>query len=903
MEDLNALPPPHCILLATTLAAAANITALRTLSSCRRDVFDLELTLRVLLSCLPESLDPQAYTPYLRELVTDGIEGGQGHNELDLSSVRELNQAEVRKLLKSIRIFRLRHPSVPAEAEADPLAHFLIYRAHRIDSETGLFHLVPQLLEPFLHHSDYARDFYVGTVLPLFRLEHQNEERAQPGHTLEGFEKLEGYNGVDELLSTGAGNREKYEHLGPRLRRVVAPWIYGRQRWAATGSEAKRRRLDDASGSGDAVTRGTRPRRQWQDVNDWLLSKAVTNLGITREAVDDWAGPSDVDFGGEEALEQQYGYEEEEASRLRQRYCQTTFAALYAAEADDSKTVDEAHSMLVRIAELNNFVPPPELATSIRLLPRIDRQSEILEKGAIDYLDYDSLLSQDNPLTSPQLEAFSLLQMLVYSAYLISELGRPLSVTKIAKLRFWSDESEQLTLLQRVLHGMIRDTEGWLSARDTILWLWDWALLDKPELPDTGCGMFGKIRRDKLEREFLQAACTAGQYDLVVKVYILDERAPLSQQVVEDTLLGLALRYYDEASNGNRARGAMKKASDVVLTFRSHFPDSTALARCSELIAATHAMSFYSLTLQKGIPTKPVSIRLSEDAIGLLQTILEQNPGSYTQVDKLIEIGQKLVHAHIGSEDPSDTAGPTAEESETLVERRITGMAIEAALSEDDFETAYSYVVNRLSPASNPSSDDISWRAAYIAGRQRPSIVKPAASGTATSPQVRRLEQRMELLSQSLLLAPATALPEVLAAWRRCEEELLAVVASEKEAEEEFDDHADKRELGPLPGAFGNAEPAFMVQPKRKELGRGAAEEAPMGLFEVARGAAAAFGRSTNRQGAKSSPQTQALEGEAHVDSAGRQRKRDMIANAVTGGMASGIGWVLGAKPQVGEGG
>ena len=29
----------------------------------------------------------------------------------------------------------------------------------------------------------------------------------------------------------------------------------------------------------------------------------------------------------------------------------------------------------------------------------------------------------------------------------------------------------------------------------------------------------------------------------------------------------------------------------------------------------------------------------------------------------------------------------------------------------------------------------------------------------------------------------------------------------------------------------------------------------------------------------------------------GRRRKRDVVADAVTGGLASGIGWVLGATP------
>ena len=95
-----------------------------------------------------------------------------------------------------------------------------------------------------------------------------------------------------------------------------------------------------------------------------------------------------------------------------------------------------------------------------------------------------------------------------------------------------------------------------------------------------------------------------------------------------------------------------------------------------------------------------------------------------------------------------------------------------------------------------------------------------------------------------------------------------------------------------------------MIQPKRKELGRGATEEAPMGLFEVARGAAAAFGRSTSRQAPKTFAKPVGDDDDlAGTDAPERQRKRDMLANAVTGGMVSGIGWMLGAKPTAGQDG
>jgi hypothetical protein len=263
-------------------------------------------------------------------------------------------------------------------------------------------------------------------------------------------------------------------------------------------------------------------------------------------------------------------------------------------------------------------------------------------------------------------------------------------------------------------------------------------------------------------------------------------------------------------------------------------------------------------------------------------------------------------------------------------------MAVEAALREDDFETAYSYIVSRLTPsgaeidapkdngqqstrhtreASKSSTnsqtvvpdDDISWRAAFLAGRYRPSTSSP--------PSLRRLEQRTELLSLALLLAPVSALTEILTAWRRCEEEMSALQRSQQEEEEEFDDRADKRQsTSSLPGNFTvqGEQPALIYNQKRREMGRMTGktgqDEAPMSMFDLTRSAAQAFSKNAfPLRGASRSSLSHDTSGmENSIDSLGsdggsdgqqRVRKRDMVANAVSGGLASGLGWVLGATP------
>jgi hypothetical protein len=69
-----------------------------------------------------------------------------------------------------------------------------------------------------------------------------------------------------------------------------------------------------------------------------------------------------------------------------------------------------------------------------------------------------------------------------------------------------------------------------------------------------------------------------------------------------------------------------------------------------------------------------------------------------------------------------------------------------------------------------------------------------------------------------------------------------------------------------------------------------------MGLFEVARGAAMAIHK--NAFPLRGAAEQVDDERPLSPDSEGRVRKRDMVSNMVTGGLVSGIGWVIGANPK-----
>lgn len=56
--------------------------------------------------------------------------------------------------------------------------------------------------------------------------------------------------------------------------------------------------------------------------------------------------------------------------------------------------------------------------------------------------------------------------------------------------------------------------------------------------------------------------CSLG-YSLAVHVYSMQDEHPIPVDVLEKTVLSIAMSFYDGASNGNRTRGGVRKASDM----------------------------------------------------------------------------------------------------------------------------------------------------------------------------------------------------------------------------------------------------------------------------------------------------------------------------------------------------
>jgi len=191
--------------------------------------------------------------------------------------------------------------------------------------------------------------------------------------------------------------------------------------------------------------------------------------------------------------------------------------------------------------------------------------------------------------------------------------------------------------------------------------------------------------------------------------------------------------------------------------------------------------------------------------------------------------------------------------------------------------------------------DDWSWRAALQAGKYRrnPQTVKPTHLGNASSnPEIRHLEQRMDCLAQALKLAPKATLQEILNVFRRCEEELESHVQREQEQSEAWDAQGDENSV--MPGGFK----ATPLKSSR------ATEEAPMTLFDLSR---ATFGSAISTI-KKNTPMTTSSSplvspgspviGPEGFSTTAPMRKRDQLKNAAVGGLATGVGWLIGANPN-----
>ena len=586
------LHPAHVILQAIKHIIEADIPALRCLVASHTVVLKVDLVLRALLTYLPESTDPAIYTGFVRDLFYGNLSPFDATDESS-SSTPELSDAEARRQVRKLHLLQLTEYFDNDGNLIDPLTSFLLDRAHRIDSETGALPVVQQLLEPFLDHSQYLRTWAISKLLPLLRLDYEYYPDRASEHSLRTFEALQVGEAVTSLLSEALRQNNKHHgpDLGRDLRGLVGPWMYGYSRKCGKLSTLER---GDSQNSitGNVLNQDLEGRSissEWSYVNDWLLALSIRDFSLAAKAFQQWDGPQDVDYGDWD----DGAAEVNKVSNLDQTiyYAQSGLAMIYSTHSTSSNVFVESDRTIYRIAELLDLRAGPNLQIEDLKFAPVEISTDFVRSLSPAHLLHNDLLRISNPLTHPTNKSMELATFTIFSAQILHSLGllQPAKDTLLTAV--FGTLSDQWDILRKTLHvlrqqhGKTKDESDWKHFRKQLLWLHDWGISESPRANDTPklpLGIFYKIDVVELEVEFLKmlllegrvlyfpitilniyANCVWPDKNLALYIYCAHSPLPLPSDMVEKATLEVAFGFYDNASNGNRSRGGMKKTSDL----------------------------------------------------------------------------------------------------------------------------------------------------------------------------------------------------------------------------------------------------------------------------------------------------------------------------------------------------
>ena len=507
------------ILQAVRFAADADIQSLQHCIACHLDVLTIELTLRIVLSYLPESTNPSLYTDFLQEL-TDNNPNPLDDTELGKKALNEpVSKEEASRQVRALRLLSLSSSSLPDFELADIFTRFLLIRAHRIDTETGSLPLVQTLLEPFLDSSDYLRTWLISTLLPLLRLEYEYYPHVLRSHSLDEFEMLEPSTAIDTLLSgaTKGGDRHDLD-IGRDLRGLVGPWMYGEthQKRRKLEIEGQVKGIPSSSSSSKGRATASTLEAGWAKVNEWILDLSLRNFEQAVHVVENWDGPKDIDYGGWNDENEEVDDAYLEVSTLY--YTQTGLATMYATNNASLQIIEGMYTILSRITHLLNLPRPPSLRFEDEASDSHTISSEFLDTLYPFHILENALLNHSNPITSPSKSSISLSYLILRSAYILHSIGHTLSYKRIANLSLFNNLEDQRAELKRVLHtavgSKIMDAQAWASIRPKLLWLRDWSSFTRVTLGKIGnmsCGVFHQVDHVDFETEILGALLNAGR--------------------------------------------------------------------------------------------------------------------------------------------------------------------------------------------------------------------------------------------------------------------------------------------------------------------------------------------------------------------------------------------------------
>lgn len=515
MEALKKPQAAHIILEAVQLTLDAAIAPLHKLTTRHAGVLNLELILRILLTFLPESTDPSLYIDFLHDILNRSSSNIVDEN---ISYESEIADKNATRQVRKLHLLPLADAQYFFEGPVDPFTLFLLHQAHRIDAETGSLPFVLRLIQPFLSHSEHLRTWAISTFLPLLRLDYEYYPYNGPTHSLEAFEALAGNNAIDSLLSEAAqkSDEETKSKLDRDLRGLVGPWMYGtktrKRRKLGPGrartSSAVQYQVDRGQDiDGVAQTSGG-----WAHINEWLLELSLRDFPRAVEAMAQWDGPRDVDYGQWD--DDVRPVEEAALQTLTAHYAQAGLAMIYTADDSTASTLEGLLQILHRVAKLMGLhIPPP--ITVENPSENAEISLEFFDTLSRTHLLHNSLLRARNPFTAPTELSMRLSYLLLESSCILESLGSSLSCKSLAEQSLFGNEADQIAELRKLLYrlqGKPKDQEKWTLALYQIRWLRDWKSekqgLEQESHPSLG--VFCRVKKTDLEDELLKALLHSG---------------------------------------------------------------------------------------------------------------------------------------------------------------------------------------------------------------------------------------------------------------------------------------------------------------------------------------------------------------------------------------------------------
>lgn len=501
------LSAPKIVLLAVHYAIKSDIDSLTWLALRHDKVLQKELVLRILLTCLPETVAPSDYVSLLERLDAEvETPDAEPPRDLDWSSVEDLTDAEAAKKVRRLRLLPLAAPNAPDGAAADAVGQFLLHRAYRIDEEAGLLTQLPDLIVPFLDHAPGIRSWMISVLLPLLRRNYEYYPSHPIPQTLAEFEQLSDRAAVGLLLEQTGVDDEHLSHIGRDLRGLVGPWLYHEKRWKHVSGQGID--LISAASENGPLCPG------WEAMLEWLTSRASKSWRVAVKAIEQWDGPADADLGG-------YGtmwLGDDEQGYLEQRYARAALASAYLVPEASVDALSGVNSIITKVMNLLGEDPCPTLQVASSLLSPLPDliNNDIISARNATCMRSD-LLEQSNVLTAPTKLATQLLHALALSAFILTKAGVLCTVRRAGELAFLQEEREQKTEVTKFL-GTLRnnapktDDKYWIRARNELLWLRDWGAEEVSESSEAHVhGVFGQLGKEFLEVECLKAFLASGR--------------------------------------------------------------------------------------------------------------------------------------------------------------------------------------------------------------------------------------------------------------------------------------------------------------------------------------------------------------------------------------------------------